>query len=100
MIMLSVESPYVTDVFERLNKIPYSASFRYYNSAYNLGAICQLKSLSDLEGIKELINKQCTINEIKTCLWTDVRNIPGKTFWQVYSNIKLRKPMENVLKQV
>jgi Lrp/AsnC family transcriptional regulator for asnA, asnC and gidA len=76
MIMLSVESQYVDDVFVRLKKTPDVDSFRYYNATYNLAAICHLKSLSDLAHVKELISKQSIINEIKTCLWTDVRNIP------------------------
>jgi len=76
MIMLSVDSQYVTDVFERLKKIPDLTSFRCYNAPHNLAAISWLKSLRDLERVKELINKQSIIDEIKTCLWTDVRNIP------------------------
>ena len=76
MMTLSVESQYVTDVFERLKKIPDLISFRCYNASHNLAAISRLKSLRDLERIKELINRQSTINEIKICLWTDVRNIP------------------------
>ena len=76
MIMLSVESHYVTDVFVRLKKIPDVDSFRYYNATYNLAAISHLKSLRDLERVKELISKRSIIDEIKTCIWTDVRNIP------------------------
>jgi Lrp/AsnC family transcriptional regulator, regulator for asnA, asnC and gidA len=76
MITLSVESQYVDDVFECLKKIPGIDSFRYYNATYNFGSICNLKNLSDLAHIKEIISEQSIINEIKTCLWTDVRNIP------------------------
>ena len=76
MILLSVESQYVTDVFGRLKKIPDLTSFRCYNATHNLAAIAWLKSLRDLERVKELISKQSTINEIKICLWTGARNIP------------------------
>jgi len=86
MIMLSVESQYVTDVFERLKKIPDITCFRYYNATHNLAAISYLKSLGDLERLKELISKQSTINEIKTCLWTDARNIPENILVGTFEN--------------
>ena len=79
MIMMSVESKNLHDVFSRLEKIPYlkeSAFFRYYNSIYNVAAIARLKSLRDLETVKQLINKNIQINEMETHLWTGVRNNP------------------------
>lgn len=76
LIMLSVESQYVENVFERLKKMPEITSFRCCNSSYNIGAICHLMSLSDLERVKTLISKQSPVNEIKTSIWTSVRNIP------------------------
>jgi DNA-binding Lrp family transcriptional regulator len=87
MIMLSVESQYVTDVFERLKKIPDIIScFRYYNATHNLVAISEVKSLRDLERVKELISKKNTMNEIKTCLWTDARNIPENFLVGTFEN--------------
>lgn len=94
MIMLSAESQYVDDVFERLKKIPGIDSFRYYNATYNFGSICHLKSLSDLAHIKEIISKQSIINEIKTCLWTDVRNIPENILVGTFEN-KTKKANES-----
>ena len=76
MIMLSVESHCVDDIFKRLKKIPDISIFRCYFASYNLGAFCNLKSLSDLEHVKERICKQTEVNTIKTVLWTGVRNIP------------------------
>jgi Lrp/AsnC family transcriptional regulator for asnA, asnC and gidA len=86
MIMLSVESQYVTDVFVRLKKIPDVDSFRYYNATHNLVAISRLKSLRDLERVKEIISKQSIIDEIKTFLWTDVRNIPENILAGTFEN--------------
>jgi len=86
MIMLSVESQYINGVFGRLKKIPDVDSFRNYNATHNLAAIAWLKSLRDLERIKELISKQSTINEIKTYLWTDVRNIPENILAGTFEN--------------
>jgi DNA-binding Lrp family transcriptional regulator len=86
MITISVESQYVTDVFERLKKTPDITCFRYYNAAHNLVAISLVKSLRDLERVKELISKQSIINEIKTCLWTDARNIPENILVGIFEN--------------
>ena len=68
-----------------LRKFPVD-SFRNYNATHNLAAIAWLKSLRDLERIKELISKQSTINEIKTYLWTDVRNIPENILAGTFEN--------------
>jgi Lrp/AsnC family transcriptional regulator for asnA, asnC and gidA len=76
MIQLNVESQYIDEVFERLNKIPDISTFRHFNATHPLAAISMLKNLRDLEHAKEIINKQGKINEIKTYLWIDVRNTP------------------------
>ncbi len=76
LILLSTDSQNINEVSERLKKIPNVSSFRYYNAMYSLAVISQLKSLRDLEFVKETMTRQSKINEIKTCLWTDVRNIP------------------------
>jgi Lrp/AsnC family transcriptional regulator for asnA, asnC and gidA len=94
IITLSVESQYVTDVFERLKKIPNITCFHYYNATHNLVVISMIKTLRDLERVKELINKENIINEIKTCLWTDVRNIPENILVGAFEN-KTRKANES-----
>ena len=76
MLQLSIEPQCVNDVLERLQKIPNFSTFRHFNATHPLAAISMLKSLRDLEYTKEIINKQGRINEIKTYLWLDVRNIP------------------------
>ena len=76
MLQLCVEPQYVSEVLERLQKIPNFSTFRHFNATHPVGAISMLKSLRDLEYTKEIINKQCKINEIKTYLWIDVRNTP------------------------
>jgi Lrp/AsnC family transcriptional regulator, regulator for asnA, asnC and gidA len=76
MNLLSVESQHIGEVLERLKKIPDVVTFRHYNATHNIAAISMLKDLRDLEHAKEIITKQSKINEIKTYLWIDVRNIP------------------------
>jgi DNA-binding Lrp family transcriptional regulator len=75
-IMLNVESQNLLDVFDRLSRVPDIFTYRSYNSIYNIAAISTQKSLSDLENIKQVINRQNKINEFKIFYWTDVRNIP------------------------
>ena len=86
MLMLSVDSQCVDEVFERLKEIPDIHSFRNYNATHNLVAISRLKSLRDLEYVKELICKSGRINEIKTYLWGDVRNMPENILAGVFEN--------------
>jgi DNA-binding Lrp family transcriptional regulator len=76
MILLSVESLHVNNILEHLQKIPNISSFRYYNAAYNLAAISKLKNLRDLQYVKEVMSRESPTLEIKTYVWTDVRNTP------------------------
>jgi Lrp/AsnC family transcriptional regulator for asnA, asnC and gidA len=76
MVLLNVESQYVNDVLSRLNKIPDVRSTRNYNATNNISSIAMLRDLSDLDVVKETITRQNPVNEMKTYIWTDVRNIP------------------------
>lgn len=76
MVMINVEASSKEKVFECLENIPEILVTRNYNSVYIIGALSKLKSLSDLERVKQLINRQNKINGFKTYLWLDVRNIP------------------------
>ncbi len=82
MIMMNVESQNVEDVCSRLQKILFlnGGAFKYYNSIYNVAAIVLLKNLRDLENVKQSINRQNQINDFKTYIWTDCRNIPENIF--------------------
>lgn len=76
MIMVSVESANLDKVFNGICKFPNVRVFRVYNSIYNIAAITMLKKLSELELVKQGINKQNEISEFKTYLWLDCRNTP------------------------
>ena len=93
MMRLSVETQYITDVFERLKKIPDIVTFRHYSSTHNLAAISMLKNLRDIEFVKETINKETKINETITYLWTDIRNIPENIFTSKSEN-KIKESSE------
>jgi Lrp/AsnC family transcriptional regulator for asnA, asnC and gidA len=75
-ISISLETQYIAETFERLRKMPELGIFRYYNTSNTLTVLACLQNLGDLQQAKESINRQNTINEIRTNLWLDVRNIP------------------------
>jgi DNA-binding Lrp family transcriptional regulator len=73
---ISLETQHMAETFERLKNMPELGIFRYYNTSNTLTVLTCLRNLSDLQQTKEIINKQIKINEIRTNLWLDVRNIP------------------------
>jgi Lrp/AsnC family transcriptional regulator for asnA, asnC and gidA len=75
-LLLNVESQYIDEVFDYLRKIPDLETCRQYNSPYNIITLSKLKSLKELEKIREIVSKKNLINEIKTLLWIDARNLP------------------------
>jgi DNA-binding Lrp family transcriptional regulator len=79
-INTNTEPKYLDSLFEYLNTIPELRNYRCYTSPYNLNTIVGLKQLKDLQNIKFLISKRCPVNEIKTYLWIEVRNIPENIF--------------------
>ena len=79
-INTNTEPKYLDSLFKYLNKNPELRNYRCYNSTYNLNTIVSLRQLKELEHIKYLISKKCPVNEIKTYLWIEVRNIPENIF--------------------
>ena len=75
-ILVNVESQHLNEVFERLRKIPNLITFRLYNSTYNIAIMAVLKTLKDLDNVKELLKKQNSVMASRTYLWTGVRNTP------------------------
>ncbi|MGE5187978.1 MAG: Lrp/AsnC family transcriptional regulator [Betaproteobacteria bacterium] len=75
-ISISLETQNMAATFERLKNTLGLGIFRYYNTSNTLTVLSILKDLSDLQHAKEIISKQNKINEIRTNLWLDVRNIP------------------------
>jgi len=75
-LQLSV-SPELTDyAVEFIQNIPnVYMVFQTYRRE-NVKAIVKLRSLSELEQIKEVIRKKLSITELKTYLWLGVKNIP------------------------
>jgi DNA-binding Lrp family transcriptional regulator len=85
-LLINVESQYINAVFEALRKIPGVETCRQYNTSCNIITISTLRSLRDLERIKEIISQKNPINEIKTLLWIDVKNIPENILKSTFEN--------------
>lgn len=75
-INIDVDPKYLENLFGYLNTLPELRNYRSYCSKHNIITIAALKTLRHLEHIKDLIGRKYPINEIKTYLWIDVRNIP------------------------
>jgi Lrp/AsnC family transcriptional regulator, regulator for asnA, asnC and gidA len=75
-LQLNVESQYIDEVYERLQKMPNIHPKLQYNVEHNILVITAWKNLRDLDIIKETIRRHNPIIECKTYLWTDVRNTP------------------------
>jgi Lrp/AsnC family transcriptional regulator for asnA, asnC and gidA len=100
-ILINVESQHLNEVFERLTKISDILPFRLYNSAYNIGVITTIKSLKDLDNIKEMLTRQNPITASRTYIWIDVRNTPENLslgFAQNKGQIDEKRPQEKCTK--
>ncbi len=85
-MLISVESRYADSLFAYLNTLPGMRNYRCYSSTHNIIVVAKLKTLRSLEQVKDLICGKCPINEIKTYLWIDVRNIPENILPNTFKN--------------
>jgi Lrp/AsnC family transcriptional regulator, regulator for asnA, asnC and gidA len=88
MTFISTELQYTDQVIERIKKIPELRPFKLYNSHYNIAVISTLKELKDVERISKYISNQNPINEMKTAIWTDYRNLPENFIPSKFSDNK------------
>ena len=75
-LLISVEAQRINQVVEYIKKIPEIRAYQQYNNIYNIRAVTTLKKLSELERVKEAIRRHLPTNNVRTYIWTDVRNIP------------------------
>jgi Lrp/AsnC family transcriptional regulator for asnA, asnC and gidA len=71
---LNVESQHVENALERLKQISNLLAIRQFNSRYGIRLIARLKSLQELERIKETIRLHNSVIDLRTYFWLDVRN--------------------------
>jgi len=75
-LQLSV-NPELTDyAIKFIQNIPHIYMVFQTYRRENVKAIVKLRSLSELEQVKEVIRKKLSITELKTYLWLGVKNIP------------------------
>jgi Lrp/AsnC family transcriptional regulator, regulator for asnA, asnC and gidA len=75
-ILVKVESTYRQQVLERLRQMTDILLIIQFNVIYNIRAVARLRNLSELDHIKETIRRQNPVIDIKTFVWTDVKNNP------------------------
>lgn len=75
-LLVNVESQQVNQVTEHIQRIPNIYAAYRVNARYNIRVVAKLKSLDELERVKEAIRRQKSVVDLKTYIWTNVRNTP------------------------
>src|SRR3989304_2387009 len=89
-LLISVEAQRINQVMDYIEKMTEIRRHRQYNSIYNVRAVTMLKNINELDRVKEAIRRRLPSNNLRTYIWTDVRNIPEnlklitckKTLWK------------------
>ncbi len=75
-LLISVNAQQLEQVMELIKKITEIRAHRQYNSVYNVRAFATLRSLNELDQVKQVIKQKVPTIGLKTYIWTGVRNIP------------------------
>ncbi|NLE03464.1 MAG: Lrp/AsnC family transcriptional regulator [Crenarchaeota archaeon] len=73
-VSINVDSTRVNEVIEYIQKIPDVFSIYHIFRRFNIKVITKIRTLNDLDRLKEKIRAHPAVIEIKTDLWTDVRS--------------------------
>jgi Lrp/AsnC family transcriptional regulator, regulator for asnA, asnC and gidA len=106
-LLINVDTQFINELIENLRQFANIDVCRQYNSPFNVMTVNFSKNLKELDRIRQIICKDIMINEVKTLLWTDVRNTSVnilRTPFE-YSNDKqaesqLRRPQLNHYDQI
>ena len=74
-ILINVDSKQEAQLIEYLRKMPEVYSFHSREVKGNLGVIIILKTLEQLNDIKDAIKRHFSILEMRTAIWTDVKEM-------------------------
>ncbi len=101
-ILLNVNYEDLTDVFEKLSKVPNLYPVRAYNSSFNIVMTTTIKDLRDLDKTQMEIRRY-PINSFRSFLWGDVKHMPenldfGFKQHSIVENIEISPGSENDLK--
>ena len=75
-LLISIDSQKVDQVIDFIGKVKEVQTIRQYNSLYTIRAITTLENLHELDQVKQEIRQKLPVTNLKTYLWTGVRNIP------------------------
>lgn len=75
-LLISVEAQQIEEAMEFIEKITEIRAHRQYNSVYNVRAFATLRTLNELDYIKQVIRRKLPTIGLKTYIWMGVRNIP------------------------
>lgn len=75
-LLISVEAQQIETLIAHMKKIPEVIAFRQYNSIYNVRGFASLKDLKELDRVKQTIKRKLPNMDLRTYIWTDIRNIP------------------------
>ena len=103
-VFLSVESHQIEQILQLLREMPHIHVAYRINARYNIRVIAILKNLNELDYVKESIRKQNSVMDLKTYVWTDIKNIPENLSIDISHNIlnkvsKSQQPANNISKR-
>jgi Lrp/AsnC family transcriptional regulator for asnA, asnC and gidA len=75
-LLISVDAHQINQIMDYIGTISEIQAYRQYNSIYNIRAITNLQNLNELDQVKQMIRQKLPIVNLKTYLWTSVKNIP------------------------
>jgi len=87
-LLLNVESQHVESALQRLRRIQNVLVIRQFNSRYGIRLIARLKSLKELDQIKEAIRLHSSISDLRTYFWLGVKNMPENLSFGIIDNQK------------
>lgn len=75
-LLISVDAQQIETIIDLIGTVSEVRAYRQYNSIYNIRAVTTLKNLNELDLVKQAIRQKIPIVNLKTYLWTSVKNIP------------------------
>ena len=75
-LLISVDAQQIEKIMDVIRTISEVRAYRQYNSVYNIRAVTTLQNLNELDRVKQIIRQRLPIVNLKTYLWTSVKNIP------------------------
>lgn len=86
-LLISVEAQKIEEIMEYIEKITEIHAYRQYNSVYNIRVFAALRDLNELDHVKQIIRMKLPTINLKTYIWTGVRNIPENlNLWITHSS--------------